>query len=101
MGNLLAKPLGDRVLIQSDTEQKTSGGIIIPDSARGGDHKIGTVVAVGDGLYSYSGVLIPMNVKVGDQVLLPVASAGSNQTVKLGDTNYLLFREQDLLLVLR
>ena len=70
-GNFKVKPLGDRVLVRElkNTGEKSFSGIIIPDSV-GDDHgaKKGEVVAVGPGKYD-DGVLVPMNVKVGDKVL--------------------------------
>ena len=96
----LAKPLADRVLIRTEKEvTKTAGGIIIPETAETRDTKIGTVVSVGEGIYTNDGVKIPMSVKVGDKVMMPFA--GSAQKVKLGDEDYLLFREQELLMVIR
>lgn len=96
----LAKPLADRVLIRVEKEvTKTVGGIILPDSVGSRDTKIGTVVSVGDGIYTNDGVKIPMTVGVGDKVMMPFA--GSAQQVKLGDEEFLLFREQELLMVIR
>lgn len=95
-----ATPLGDRVLVEYKVEQKTVGGIIIPDTARTGDVKMATVVAVGRGLYTNNGSLIPMEVKVGDKVLLPSGEM-SVQKVKLEDKDYFLCREMDLLMVIR
>ena len=96
----LAKPLADRVLIKTEQEvTKTAGGIIIPDTAESRDTKIGTVVSIGEGVYTNDGVKIPMQVKVGDKVMMPFA--GSAQKVKVGDEDFLLFREQELLMVIR
>ena len=96
----LARPLADRVLIRTEQEvTKTVGGIIIPESAESRDTKIGTVVSVGEGIYTNDGVKIPMTVKVGDKVMMPFA--GSAQKVKLGDEDFLLFREQELLMVIK
>ena len=96
----LAKPLADRVLIKSEQEvTKTAGGIIISETAESRDTKIGTVVSIGEGIYTNDGVKIPMSVKVGDKVMMPFA--GSAQKVKLGDEEFLLFREQELLMVIR
>jgi len=62
-------PLEDRVLIRpQEAEEVTSFGIIIPDTATEGSVR-GTVVAVGPGKYSENGTLIPLTVKVGDEVL--------------------------------
>jgi len=96
----LAKPLADRVLIEKEEVQtKTAGGIIIPETAQGDDTKIGTVVSVGTGIYTNDGVLIPMTVKVGDKVMMPYA--GTAQIVKLENKEYYLFREQELLMIIK
>jgi chaperonin GroES len=96
----LAKPLADRVLIQTEKEiTKTAGGIIIPETAETRDTKIGTVVSVGDGIYTNDGVKIPMTVQVGDKVMMPMV--GTAQKIKLGDEDYLLFREQELLMIIK
>ena len=96
----LAKPLADRVLIKTEKEvTKTAGGLFIPETAESRDTKIGTVVSVGDGIYTNDGVKIPMSVKVGDKVMMPFA--GSAQKVKLGDEEFLLFREQELLMIIK
>lgn len=96
----LAKPLADRVLIEKEEVQtKTAGGIIIPETAKAEDTKIGTVVSVGDGVYTNDGVKIPMSVKVGDKVMMP--QIGTAQMVKLNNKEYYLFREQELLMVIR
>ena len=98
----LAKPLGDRVLLTEldiQAEQTTLGGIIIPDSAKSEDIKKARVEAVGDGLYTQSGVAIPMSVKVGDEVILPPYHQG--QEVKMGGNKYLLLRESESLMVIR
>jgi chaperonin GroES len=98
----LAKPLGDRVLLTEldiKEEETTSFGIIIPDSAKSEDIKRAKVEAVGDGLYTQSGVAIPMSVKVGDEVILPPYHQG--QEIKVGGNKYLLLRESELLMVIR
>ena len=96
----LAKPLGDRVLVAIESKEKTIGGIIIPDSVKTGDNKIAVVVSTGDGVYTHSGAKIPMTVKPGDKVLLPMGEM-SVQKIKLGDKDYFLCREMDLLMVIR
>jgi len=97
----LAKPLGDRVLLtELEAEaSKTAGGIIIPDSAKSEDVKRAIVEAVGDGIYTQSGVAIPMSVKVGDEVILPPYHQGVE--IKVGGNKYLLLRESELLMVIR
>lgn len=95
-----AKPLADRVLIEAEVEEtKTVGGIIIPDTVRGEETKIGKVVSVGEGIYTNDGVKIPMTVRVGDKVMMP--QVGMAQKVKLNNKDYYLFREQELLMVIK
>ena len=97
----LAKPLGDRVLLtelEAEASQ-TAGGIIIPDSAKSEDVKRAIVEAVGDGIYTQSGVPIPMSVKVGDEVILPPYHQGVE--IKVGGNKYILLRESELLMVIR
>ena len=96
----LAKPLADRVLIRTEKEvTKTAGGIILPETAEARDTKIGTVVSVGEGIYTNDGVKIPMTVGVGDKVMMPFA--GTSNKVSLGNEDYLLFREQELLMIIK
>ena len=97
----LAKPVGDRVLLtelEAEASQ-TAGGIIIPDSAKSEDVKRAIVEAVGDGIYTQSGVAIPMSVKVGDEVILPPYHQGVE--IKVGGKKYILLRESELLMVIR
>jgi len=65
------RPLGDRVLVKPESlgEKKSQGGIILTDSAQRGQKVLGEVVAIGTGIFSQSGDVIPMTVKVGDQVM--------------------------------
>ena len=96
----LSKPLADRVLIKTEKEvTKTAGGIILPETAESRDTKIGTVVSIGEGIYTNDGVKIPMQVKVGDKVMMPFA--GTAQKVKLENEDYFLFREQELLMIIK
>ena len=97
----LAKPLGDRVLLTEleGEASQTAGGIIIPDSAKSEDVKRARVEAVGDGIYTQSGVAIPMSVKVGDEVILPPYHQGVE--IKVGGNKYILLRESELLMVIR
>lgn len=97
----LAKPLGDRVLLTEieTKEQTTQSGIIIPDSAKTEDVKRAIVESVGPGIYTQSGTLIPMNVSVGDEVILPPYHQG--QEVKIGGKKYTLLRESEILMVIQ
>lgn len=95
-----AKPLGDRVLIEIETEEKTINGIIIPDTVKMGENRIGKVVSIGEGIYTSEGTLIPMTVKVGDSVMLPGGSMNVT-TIKLNNKEYYLCREMDLLMIIK
>lgn len=88
------RPLHDRVLVQRiEEEEKTKGGIIIPDTAREKPQQ-GKVVAVGPGRIDDKGNRVPMNVKAGDRVLFG-KYAGSE--VEIDDEQYLIMREDDIL----
>jgi chaperonin GroES len=92
MAKLNIKPLADRVLVEAAAaEDKTAGGIIIPDTAKEKPQK-GTVVAVGPGKKDE-----PMTVKVGDSVLYG-KYAGTEITVD--GKNYLIMRESDIVAVI-
>jgi chaperonin GroES len=90
------KPLADRILVKPlDAEEKTAGGLYIPDNAKEKPQK-GEVVAVGPGKVAESGAKIEMTVKVKDKVLYGKYS-GTEVTVD-GD-EYLIMRESDVLAV--
>jgi chaperonin GroES len=100
MADKLVKPLGDRVLLkETQKEEKTASGIIIPDTVAKEDVKTAKVVSVGPGLFTQSGNLIPMNVAVGDEVILPPYHQG--QEVKLNGEKYVLVRESEILMVIK
>jgi len=87
-------PLGDRVVLQRDAaEERTSGGIVLPDAARDKPQR-GRVVAVGDGHVKKDGTRIPLVVKAGDNVLF---SSYGGEEIKFGDDEFLLLRESDIL----
>ena len=88
------RPLHDRILVQRlEEEEKTKGGIIIPDSAKEKPIE-GKVVAVGNGKIMENGEVKPLDVKVGDRVLYG-KYAGTE--VKIGGEEYLIMREDDVL----
>lgn len=88
------RPLGDRVLVQRlDGEEKTAGGIIIPDSAKEKPQQ-GKVVAVGNGKTFENGSTKPLDVKTGDKVLF---SKYSGSEIKLNGEEFLIVREDDIL----
>ncbi len=92
------KPLADRVLIQVEKEQeeKTAGGLVLATKNPAGVPVKGTVVACGEGKFSTSGTRIPMQVKVGDKVLL---SHGAGQKIKADGEEYTLVYESEILAV--
>jgi chaperonin GroES len=90
------KPLGDRVVIKpSPAEEKTKGGIILPDTAKE-KPVVGDIIAVGPGRRSDDGAVIPMELKVGDKVLYGKYS-GTEVTVE--GQEYLIMREADIFAV--
>jgi chaperonin GroES len=92
------QPLGDRVIIKMPEkgDKTTASGIILSDSTTKGTAVFGEVMMVGPGIYTQLGNLIPMTVKVGDNVMYKKDMGGD--PLKIGGVEYLLFREQDLLL---
>ncbi len=91
MANVKIKPLADRVLVQpAAAEEKTSSGIIIPDTAKEKPQK-GSVVAVGPGKKDE-----PTTVKKGDQVLY---GKYSGTEINIDGTDYLIMRESDILAI--
>ena len=88
------RPLHDRVLIKVlDSDEKTAGGIIIPDTAKEKPQE-GEVVAVGPGGKNEDGKLTPMDVKVGDIVLF---GKWSGTEVKMNGEEYLIMKESDIM----
>lgn len=91
------RPLADRVVIKRiEEEEVKKGGIIIPDTAKEKPQK-GEVIAVGPGRLDEEGKRMPMEVKVGDKVLF---SKYAGTEVKIGDEEYLVMREDDILCVI-
>lgn len=87
-------PLHDRVLVRRlQGEEKTAGGLIIPDNAKEKPQE-GEVVAVGEGARKDSGELIPMAVKAGDRVLF---GKWSGTEVKVDGEDLLIMKESDIL----
>src|SRR5512136_733184 len=90
-------PLHDRVVVKRiDAEEKTAGGIIIPDTAKEKPMQ-GEVIAVGPGGRDESGKLVPLDVKTGDIVLF---GKWSGTEVKIDGTEYLIMKESDIMGVL-
>ncbi|MCA9510047.1 MAG: co-chaperone GroES [Myxococcota bacterium] len=91
------RPLHDRILVKRvEEEAKTSGGIIIPDSAKEKPQE-GKVVAVGGGKIGEDGKVTPLDVKKGDKILF---SKYSGTEVNLDGVEHLIMREDDVLAVI-
>lgn len=91
------RPLSDRVIVKPlESETKTAGGIIIPDSAQEKPQE-GKVVAVGPGKKSDDGSVAPMDVKKGDRVLY---GKWSGTEVKAGNETLMIMNESDIMGVL-
>ena len=91
------RPLHDRVVVKRiEAEEKSAGGIIIPDSAKEKPQQ-GEVIAVGPGGRDESGKLLPLDVQVGDRVLF---GKWSGTEVKLDGVEYLIMKETDIMGVL-
>ena len=91
------RPLHDRILVRRMNEdEKTAGGIIIPDSAKEKPQK-GEVIATGKGRITEDGKIIPLEIKSGDHVLF---GKYSGTELKLDGAEYLMMREEDVLGIL-
>ena len=90
------KPLCDRVFVKvSEAEEKTAGGIILPDNAKE-KPQVGEIVSVGSGKLNDKGERQPMEVQVGNKVLY---SKYAGTDIKLGGDDYVLLSEKDILAV--
>jgi chaperonin GroES len=88
------RPLQDRVIVRRlEEEEKTKGGIIIPDTAKEKPQE-GKVIAVGKGKLTEDGKLIPLDVKAGDRILF---GKYSGTEVKIEGEEHLIMREEDIL----
>ncbi len=88
------RPLQDRVIVKRlEEEEKTKGGIIIPDTAKEKPQE-GKVIAVGKGKVTEDGKLIPLDVKAGDRILFG-KYAGTE--IKIDGEEHLIMREEDIL----
>lgn len=94
---LSLKPLSDRVVVEpAAAEEKSSGGIILPDTAQEKPQQ-GTVVATGSGKVSDTGTLVEMSVKDGDKILY---GKYSGTEVNVAGTDYIIMRESDILAIM-
>ena len=91
------RPLGDRVLVRRvEEEQKTKGGIIIPDTAKEKPQE-GSVISVGPGARDDSGKVQPLDLKAGDRILF---GKWSGSEIKLDGEDLIIMKESDVLGVL-
>lgn len=89
-------PLGDRIVLKREVAgSTTAGGIVLPDSAKDKPQK-GTVISVGDGYVTRDGKRRPLTLKAGDKVIF---SSYAGDEILVGDDEYLLLRESDVLAV--
>lgn len=90
------RPLGDRIVVKViDKEEKTKGGIVLPDTAKEKPQK-GEVIAVGTGEI-IDGQRVPLEVKVGDKIIF---SKYAGTEVKIDDQEYLILKQSDVLAVI-
>src|ERR671924_48258 len=88
------RPLHDRVVVRRiEAEEKTKGGIIIPDTAKEKPQE-GEIVAVGPGARDESGKLVPLDVKAGDRILF---GKWSGTEVKINGEDLLIMKESDIM----
>lgn len=92
------RPLHDRILVErlDEAEQQSSGGIIIPDSAKEKPQQ-GQIVAVGNGKKQDDGTVVALDVKVGDRILF---GKYSGSDVSVDDKEYLIMREDEALAII-
>ena len=92
------RPLHDRILVErlDEADQQSSGGIIIPDSAKEKPQQ-GQVVAVGNGKKKDDGTVVALDVKVGDKILF---GKYSGNEVTVDDSEYLIMREDEALAII-
>jgi chaperonin GroES len=91
------RPLHDRIVVRRlDEGEQNIGGIIIPDTAKEKPQR-GTVITVGSGTVRDGGTRIPLDVKAGDVILF---GKYTSQEIKLGDEEYLIMREDEVLAVI-
>jgi len=91
------RPLSDRIVVEAkESESKTAGGIVIPDTADKDKPMQGTVLAIGSGKY-VDGKVQPLQVKIGDQILF---GKYSGTAIKFAEKEYLVMREEDVMGVL-
>jgi len=93
------KPLSNRIVVKRNAHVVSKGGILLPETAQE-KPKSGIVIATGPGMYHENGKLIPLSVKVGDEVLFSHFSAQPVDLKAGDDAEYLVMSEDDVLAIL-
>jgi chaperonin GroES len=95
------KPVNDKIVVKpnENKEERTAGGIILPDTVQDGALVEGEVVAIGEGMYSASGTLIPVVVDVGDTILYNKNAMKAEHTID-GET-YILMSVNEIMSIVR
>ena len=95
------KPVNDKIVVKpiENKEEKTVGGIILPDTVQDGTLVEGKVVAIGEGMYSASGTLIPVVVDVGDTILYNKNAMKAEHTID-GET-YILMSVNEIMSIVK
>ena len=96
------KPVNDKIVVkenEKNNEEKTAGGIILPDTVQDGALVEGEVVAIGEGMYSASGTLIPVVVDVGDTILYNKNAMKAEHTID-GET-YILMSVNEVMSIVK
>ncbi|AGF76326.1 chaperonin [Bartonella vinsonii subsp. arupensis OK-94-513] len=97
MANIQFRPLHDRVVVRRvESENKTAGGIIIPDTAKEKPQE-GEIIAVGNGALDDNGKRVPLEVKAGDRILF---GKWSGTEVKINGEDLLIMKESDIMGIL-
>ncbi|WP_455473927.1 co-chaperone GroES [Bartonella sp. B30(2025)] len=97
MANIKFRPLHDRVVVRRvESESKTAGGIIIPDTAKEKPQE-GEVIAIGNGALDNNGKRVPLEVKTGDRILF---GKWSGTEVKIDGEDLLIMKESDIMGIL-
>lgn len=95
--NIKLQPLGDKIVVKrEESEERTEGGIYLPDSAKNKPTR-GQVISVGDGRLLDDGSRGEMQVKAGDRVLF---TSYAGESIEIGDTEYVLMSEGEVLAIL-
>ena len=90
---MTVKPLGDRILVKRLEEEDKIGSIIVPDSAKEKSQKA-EIVAVGEGIKTDEGKLVPLEVKKGDKILI---GKYAGRDIKIDGEEYIIMKQEDVM----